>query len=332
MKTSIQEYFQYTKSERKGIYFLSSLFIASTLFYINLNVFVGPNPNQQSDLNKAFDFLQESDKEVNSHSQKTTLDKNPSFTIKTKTKHYESQKEITKSPLAEAKKSKPKYTSSNYPSYKTIKPFAFDPNDVSKDDLKKMNLSFAIINTLDKYRNKGGQFKSKEDLKKIYGLTDSIYAILEEFIQLKRKEEADPYIKSKPLATISFFDINTSSAEELQSLKGIGPVLSTRIVKFRDKLGGFHSIDQVKSTYGLEDSVFQSIKPFLQIQTAAKKININEADFKTINSHPYISFQLAKIIIRYREQHGLFQELTDLKNIKVLSEDKFNEIEPYLRL
>jgi len=297
MKTSIQEYFQYTKSERKGIYFLSFLFIASTLFYINLNV-------------------------------------NPKSTSKTKTKakYYNSKKEQTKSPLAEAKKSKPKYTSPNYPSYKTIKPFPFDPNDVSKDDLKKMNLSFAIINTLDKYRNKGGQFKSKEDLKKIYGLTDSIYAILEEFIQLKRKEEADPYIKSKPLATISFFDINTSSAEELQSLKGIGPVLSTRIVKFRDKLGGFHSIDQVKSTYGLEDSVFQSIKPFLQIQTAAKKININEADFKTINSHPYISFQLAKIIIRYREQHGLFQELTDLKNIKVLSEDKFNEIEPYLRL
>ena len=229
--------------------------------------------------------------------------------------------------------SKKPYDKASYKKWSPeLKPFDFDPNTISKDDLLKMNVSYAIINTLDKYRNKGGQFKSKKDLQKIYTMTDSIYQILEPYIQLPDQVAKPIYSKPKSLTTISFYDINTATAEELQGLKGIGPVLSGRIIKFRDKLGGFHAIDQIKSTYGLEDSVYQNILPFLQLSKTINQINVNTADFDGLNSHPYISFQLAKIIIKYRDQHGTFTDLKELQNIKILSSEKYNEIEPYLKL
>jgi len=336
MKTQFQEYLQYTKSERKGIYFFTLLFLLGCLIYFNLNEFVKPPTNHDPNLDKILAIL---------GNKNAAYEENPVYKEKLETKNIAKEKSSswnskykktdnnssTYSPL----KTQTQNTYPDRPSYKKkrmISPFDFDPNTVSKDDLKKMNLPYIIINTLDKYRNKGGTFRTKEDVKKIYGLTDSIYQIIESHIQLSNVVEKAVPKKSKPMATISFFDINLSTAEELQSLKGIGPVLSSRIIKFRDKLGGFHSVDQIKSTYGLADSVFQDIKPFIQMITPVHRIDLNQADFKTLNSHPYISFQMAKVISKYKEQHGNFQSIADLKKIKILSEQKIQEIAPYLKI
>ena len=99
-------------------------------------------------------------------------------------------------------------------------------------------------------------------------------------------------------------DINKADTSAFISLPGIGNKLALRIVNFREKLGGFYSIDQIGETYGLPDSSFQKIKPFLKLETSLlKKFNINSATKDEMKLHPYIKWNLANAIVEYRNQH-----------------------------
>jgi len=115
-------------------------------------------------------------------------------------------------------------------------------------------------------------------------------------------------------------------------LPGIGSKLAARIVNFRDKLGGFYSVDQVGETYGLADSTFQKIKGSLQLSGSVKKFNINTATKDELKIHPYIKWNLANAIVEYRNQHGAFKSLDELKNIVLIDEVTFEKIVHYLSL
>src|SRR4029079_17461305 len=96
------------------------------------------------------------------------------------------------------------------------------------------------------------------------------------------------------------------------------------------KLHGFISVEQVGETYGLADSTFEKIKPWLVIsRPAVEKININTATPEQLKT-PYINYNLANIIYQYRTQHGRYASLHDLKKIMLIDETLFNKIEPYL--
>lgn len=219
--------------------------------------------------------------------------------------------------------------------------FPFDPNTASERDLIRLGIPAKTVKTLINYRNKGGRFFQKEDLKKVYGLPELIYHQLEPLIKIK--EEKAPRLASSPSfkfksnqtqkkaikETISI-DINQASAEEWKQLHGIGPVLSERIVKFRDKLGGFSSIGQVAQTYGLPDSIFQSIEPSLKVSPVINKIAINQVDAATLQKHPYLNWRQAKAIVNYRELHGDYRDIEDLKKLRVLSEELCDQLRPYL--
>ena len=126
-------------------------------------------------------------------------------------------------------------------------------------------------------------------------------------------------------------DINTASAEELTALYGIGPVLSGRIVKFRQALGGFVSVNQIADTYGLEPEVFSSIKNQLVLESkGVKQLNINTANQQTLGGHPYISDGLAKQMINYREKVKLFETDEDVKSLYFVDEELFRKLKPYI--
>jgi DNA uptake protein ComE-like DNA-binding protein len=126
-------------------------------------------------------------------------------------------------------------------------------------------------------------------------------------------------------------EINEADTSAFISLPGIGSKLAMRIVNFRDKLGGFYSVNQVAETYGVPDSTFQKIKPRLDCNIGAvKKININEADINQLKSHPYIKYALANVILNYRKQHGYFKSIDDIRQIDAITEEVFRKIAPYL--
>ena len=119
--------------------------------------------------------------------------------------------------------------------------------------------------------------------------------------------------------------------DDFVSLPGIGEKLGTRIITFRDKLGGFHSVEQVAETYGLPDSTYQKIQTLLLVQeTNIKKIPINQCSKDELKMHPYIKWKIANAIVEYRNQHGPFESLEDLKKIILLDHETFLKIQPYL--
>jgi competence ComEA-like helix-hairpin-helix protein len=128
-------------------------------------------------------------------------------------------------------------------------------------------------------------------------------------------------------------DINLADSASLCMLPGIGSKLASRIIHFRDKLGGFYDIEQVAETYGLPDSTYDRIKPFLNLGTKALvTININEADLSRLRQHPYIGWTIAKALVQYREQHGPFSSVEDISKISAISTDQVKRLIPYLSI
>ena len=222
--------------------------------------------------------------------------------------------------------------------------FPFDPNVASKEDLQKLGLPDKLIYTLLNYREKGGVFRKNEDLKKIYGMTADIYQTLAPYIQLKEAaplpvnttaavvKPADEVIqKPKKEFQEVVVDINQATTEDWQKLRGIGASYAKRITNFREKLGGFASIEQVKETYGLPDSTFQKIKPQLHTSAIFRHLSVNTAAADELKNHPYLDYKSANAIVAYRAQHGRFESFEDLKKVKAIPAERLEKIKPYLK-
>jgi competence protein ComEA len=221
-----------------------------------------------------------------------------------------------------------------------VRLFAFDPNTLDEEGFITLGLPERTARTIINYRNKGGRFRKPEDLRKIYSLKKED---ADRIIPYARIQSSDKYASNYPRYskeeynskshTTEPIDINTATIEEWRSLSGIGEVLSARIVKFRERLGGFSSIDQVAKTYGLKDSTFQLIRPFLKLANpAVNKININTAYENELLECTEISPDIAKAIVIYRKQHGEFQAVDDLKKIVFITEEMFRKIAPHVKV
>ena len=147
------------------------------------------------------------------------------------------------------------------------------------------------------------------------------------------KTDAKPYTSTYTKSAVQNVEINNSDTTAFIALPGIGSKLAQRIITFRDRLGGFYSIEQIKETYGLPDSTFQKIKPKLLLgNPAVKKININTASLDEMKTHPYLRYALANAIVQYRTEHGNFSAVGDIKKIMAITDDIFNKVSPYLSL
>ncbi len=206
--------------------------------------------------------------------------------------------------------------------------FYFDPNKIGVNDWIKLGLSVKQAAVIEKYKSKGGKFRSADDLRKIYVLSD------------EEKDRLVPYIKisstshhtDKKMVDKGFtIEVNTADSSAFEELYGIGPALSARIIKYRRLLGGFYSIEQVGETYGISDTVFQNIRHHLKVNAAlVTKININDADYETLRKHPYIHATISHAIIGYRDKNGKFDSLDELKKLKPVNEEVYEKLVPYL--
>lgn len=209
--------------------------------------------------------------------------------------------------------------------------FHFDPNTVSSQQLKLLGFSTRTRQALLKYREKGGFFRSVDDLEFLHGMTPEFLEKISEYVQLEKipEKEVGKTVLSK-MPSVVHVDINESTAEHWQTLKGIGPYYSKRILNFRNHLGGFVSVDQVADTYGLPDSVFSKIKPYLKMDKTHDRININKVSKSELTDHPYFSRKQASVLINYRDEHGQFNSTGDLYNVKIFDSLFLARVEPYL--
>ncbi len=205
--------------------------------------------------------------------------------------------------------------------------FLFNPNTVTEDEMRMIGFPDNLIKNVLNYRKAGGKFYSARDFRKLYTINDSIYNVIATYILIEkedlnsgkklndRKKDSYHSFKSKVVAV----ELNSTDSLELERLKGIGKVLAARIIKYRNKIGGYYSVKQLREVYGITDSLYTYIISKNKVTVDArliKKINISKADFKTMIRHPYLGFDKNFIIKVLQMQK------------QTLSENKLKEITP----
>ncbi len=213
--------------------------------------------------------------------------------------------------------------------------FYFDPNTLSAEGWQQLGLRAKTIGTIVKFLSKGGRFNEAGDLKKIYGLHADEFARLEPYIRIAKKAAAPQFVYEKrpPPRTKTIIDINEADTTAFIVLPGIGSKLASRIVAFREKLGGFYSIEQIAETYGLQDSTFLNIRDRLTLSNPQPhKIDLNTASLEVLKQHPYIRWNIANAIVKYRQQHGPFKSVEDLLQVAIITPDIYHKMIPYIGL
>jgi len=227
-------------------------------------------------------------------------------------------------------------------------PFIFDPNSATDEDWRKLGLSERDLRTIRNYVSKGGRFRKPEDLRRIYGFPDDAYLKLQPYIRIREDPRSHfqptffqrqngsevAWHKSNRSGKTLMVRINSADSTQWESLPGIGPGYARRILNYRKKLGGFHQVGQVGETFGLPDSSFQRILPYLVLDSLAAPlpILINTATAEELRLHPYVSFQLARVLVAYREQHGPFLKAEDIRRIDIITPELFMKLSPYLKI
>ncbi len=311
-KQFIADYFSFSKKQRIGTFVVLGLVAFFTALPFLFPFFITPTIYDHSSFEKAIDSL-----------KIKQADSTDSFENRYPNNRNYKKYTPAAASLYESRQSKGEL-------------FYFDPNTATTSEWKKLGLRDKTIATIQNYLSKGGKFYKKEDIGKIWGLHPDEVDRLMPYVQIKFNkpvyEAAEKITEKKDFKkTILFVDINLADTAAFIALPGIGSKLSQRIINFRDKLGGFHKVDQIGETFGLPDSTFQKIKNRLTIDaTEIRRININNASIDAMKSHPYIRYPIANAIVQYRAQHGNFKIISDIKKIMTVTDDAFAKMAPYL--
>lgn len=211
-----------------------------------------------------------------------------------------------------------KYTEQN--NTNNPKLFRFDPNSVSIDQMKQLGFSENLISELSTFRKNGGKFYKRKDFKNLNNVNDSTYNRYKYLI----------VFSTNPLEGLKF-ELNSVDTNDLMKLPGIGSVIAQRIIKYRNKLGGFYKINQLKEVYGLPEETYTKIKAYLTVdESKIKKININFAGFKTIISHPYFDKKTTVAILNFRKKNGFFTSIEQLEKENILNKEQFEKVKKYI--
>lgn len=208
--------------------------------------------------------------------------------------------------------------------------FYFNPNTASDKELATLGFTQKNIKTIRNYLKSGGHFYSPQDINKIYGIDKALSAALIPYIEINQ-EKVDLIRKEKRQENLDKYELNMADTNMLLSIPGIGPVLASRVLKYRNILGGFYSLDQLKEVYGLDSNLISTISSHLFIDTSQiKRLSVNKSDFKTLEKHPYISKYQAEGIIQYRKTQGEFKQIEDLVKYKIISKDEMRKVAHYI--
>jgi DNA uptake protein ComE-like DNA-binding protein len=221
-----------------------------------------------------------------------------------------------------------------------LHPFPFNPNTITEEEWRQIGLTDRQVRNIMNYKAKGGKFYSKNDLGKLYTISEEEFAQLEPFIVLpevsrskstKSPEQSGVSTGSTTAKVekkaIPIVDLNTVDSTALVELPQIGPYTAMRIIEFRDKLGGFVDKDQLRDVKGMDDARFAAIQPYINLGAVEiRKVDVNRADFKTLVHHPYLSYEQVKRIFNQREKRGMIKNWAQLEEL--LKEE--GEVNPLL--
>jgi competence ComEA-like helix-hairpin-helix protein len=221
---------------------------------------------------------------------------------------------------------------------KTEKPkiYSFNPNFITDFKGYKLGMSVAEIDRLLDYRKTNRYVNSAKEFQQVTKVSDSLlkslatYFKFPDWVTQKKSAGYSHKIFEKPKIVV--IDINLATKEELKKVYGIGDGLSERILKEKEKFGGFVSMEQMNDVWGLSDEVIEKLNQSFNITSipTVKKIAINNASIKELMKFPYFRYDLAKSIVTYRSMNGEIKSVEDLIKISGFPVDKVRIIALYL--
>ena len=221
----------------------------------------------------------------------------------------------------------------------TPKIYPFNPNFITDFKGYKLGMSTQEIDRLIEFRKTNKYVNSAQEFQAVTKVSDSLLNSISPFFKfpdwVTNKKEFKSFSKQnfdKKGKTV-VLDINQATKEDLKKVYGIGDGLSDRILKEKEKLGGFVTMNQMNDVWGLSPEVIVKLNEQFKIATLPniKKININSASIKELMQFPYFSkYQLAKSIVTYRSMNGEIKNIEDLTKIKDFPVEKANIIVLYL--
>lgn len=201
-------------------------------------------------------------------------------------------------------------------------------NYIEEQDLINTGLKADVVRKILQAKDSGLKIFNISDLNKL-NIDTSSQNILKEKLKFfsEKKYFNKDFIKVDKTVLV---DLNNADTNSIDQIKGISKSLAKRVVNYRDKLGGFNRIEQLKEVWGMDSASYEILQNSTRLISAIKKININTAEMKVLGMHPYIGFPMAKLIVNYRIQHGNYVKIEDLFQIHVMNADIFSKIEAYI--
>ena len=243
---------------------------------------------------------------------------------------------------------------SRYSTVPQVRLAPFDPNALTAEGWEARGVPHFVAGRIVNYGQKAGGFRAKSQVQRIYGLSDSVYQRLAPFMQLPEAlpgRQRPDYAAGRPPfggdgastpgrfprkpAHLQPFDLNLADTTQLMQIKGIGRGRAKWIVKHRDELGGYLAENQLTEVFVLRDApdLVDSLRKYTFVAPgfAPRPVHVNSASFDELWPHPYVGKPLARLIVTYRKQHGPFAAPDDLRQLKLLKEENFVKLRPYVR-
>lgn len=211
--------------------------------------------------------------------------------------------------------------------------FSFNPNTADSATLLQLGFAPRVIKGMLNFRNKGGKFRKPEDLFKLYHVDSTRVQQLLPYVQLDVEESkyhtsTQTYTKPAPQVV----EINTADSVALVKLYGIGPRMASKIITYRNEVGGFFTVNQLAEIWGFDPLLIDELKGKITADaTQVRYLHINQVSYEELKKHPYLRFKQAAAIVNYRKQHGAFTTANELKSVIIIPDSTIRKLEPYLR-
>ena len=241
------------------------------------------------------------------------------------------------------------------PVEEVVKLQKFNPNTYTYEQLREAGLPKEVAVGIVRWRSYGKVYRLKEDLALASGMTDSLYSVLKPYIIIDSEVAAKPKdyaaadgVKQKPkqqqsaqseqvvekveaVEQPSLLELNSADTTQLIAIKGIGSKSAAEIVKYRDLLGGYHSVEQILELKCITEQNYEKILQQICCDSCKiSKIDINFATAKAVGRHPYVSRTALRKIFKQRQLKGGWSRIEDLVEDEILSEDEAKRLAPYL--
>jgi competence ComEA-like helix-hairpin-helix protein len=216
----------------------------------------------------------------------------------------------------------------------------FDPNTADSSTLVHLGLKPWQAKNMLKYRAAGGKYRKAEDMRRLYGMTDSMYHALEPYIRIAVEDtvdsvkvdtmRVDSLVRWKSEKKDTILNIRTADTTELKMIRGIGSYRARQIVRYREQLGGFVRVEQVLEAKGMEQLADSVLHSFVLDSVVVNTMNINKVSVQRLSKHPYLRFEQAKAIYELRRKYVRLDSIGQLRELDCLSEETIQKLTPYL--